>query len=180
MPETGLADAYICLGSNQGDARLHLARAREALGALPGVARAVFSSIYLTEPQEKHNQPWFHNQVARLACEPALTPETLLDALLAIETRLGRLRDPQDRFGPRAIDLDLLLFGQERRRTERLILPHPRMEQRAFVLVPLREIAPDLIIPGSRTVDDALRALPHTVEGATIFQPPAKEPPHGV
>lgn len=163
--------AYISLGSNMGDGDAHLARARTAVAALPGVIVAAASSVYRTEPQGRKDQPWFVNQVLGLDCGPAMSADALLDALLDIEARLGRVRDPADRFGPRVIDLDVLVFGDEVRTDDaRLTLPHPRMNERAFVLVPLREIAPDLIISPGHRVEDLERALPHRVEGDRIFQ----------
>lgn len=161
--------AYISLGSNMGNGSVHLAEARAAVAALPGVGVAAASSVYRTEPQGRRDQPWFVNQVLALDCD-GLTAETLLDALLRIETKLGRVRDPADHFGPRVIDLDLLLFGDEVRSAPRLTLPHPRMAERAFVLVPLGEIAPDLVLPSGRSVKDLACALPHSVEGDRIFQ----------
>ena len=143
--------------------------ARAAVTALPGVGVAAMSSVYRTEPQGRKDQPWFANQVLALDCD-GMTADALLDALLRIETELGRVRDPADRFGPRVIDLDLLLFGDEVRTAPCLTLPHPRMIERAFVLVPLCEIAPDLILPSGRSVKDLARALPHSVEGDRIFQ----------
>jgi 2-amino-4-hydroxy-6-hydroxymethyldihydropteridine diphosphokinase len=163
--------AYIGLGSNRGNATLHLREALLALRALPGVETAAASSVYLTEPQGKKEQPWFHNQVVRLDCGESVTAGGLLAGLLAAETRLGRTRDPADRFGPRTIDLDLLLFGQEiHTGGQGLFLPHPRMAERAFVLVPLREIAPGLILPTGQSVSELLLCLPHTVAGNRIFQ----------
>ena len=161
--------AYISLGSNMGDGPVHLAEARAAVTALPGVGVAAMSSVYRTEPQGRKDQPWFATQVLALDCD-GLTADALLGALLRIETELGRVRDPADRFGPRVIDLDLLLFGDEVRTAPCLTLPHPRMIERAFVLVPLCEIAPDLILPSGRSVKDLARALPHSVEGDRIFQ----------
>lgn len=161
--------AYIGLGSNMGDAPAHLAEARSRVAALPGVRVAAASSLYRTEPQGRKDQPWFVNQVLALDCED-LTADTLLNALLSIENRMGRVRDPADRFGPRVIDLDVLLFGNEVRTDPRLTLPHPRLAERAFVLVPLREIAPDLMLPSGQRVKDLARALPHCVQGDRIFQ----------
>lgn len=163
--------AYISLGSNLGDGSAHLAAARSALEAVPGIRVAAASSVYRTEPQGRKDQPWFVNQVLGLECDPGLTADALLHILLDTENRLGRVRDPADRFGPRVIDLDLLVFGEEVRKADpHLTLPHPRLAERAFVLVPLREIAPDLILPAGRSVKDLARALPHTVEGDRIFQ----------
>lgn len=162
----------ISLGSNMGEPEANLARAREALAATPGLALEALSPVYLTEPQNLRGQPWFANQAACLRCDPALGPEAVLDALLAVETRLGRVRqaDPALRYGPRVIDLDLLLFGNVTLQTLRLTLPHPRLQERAFVLVPLRDILPDLVLPDGRGINEVLRALPHAVEGNRITQ----------
>ena len=100
-----------------------------------------------------------------------MQPEVLLETLLQIESTLGRKREAQShRFGPRVIDLDLLLFGKEERCTEFLILPHPRMYQRAFVLIPLRDIAPELTFPDGKTLLQVLKNLTFRVEGEAIWQ----------
>ncbi|MCH5276213.1 MAG: 2-amino-4-hydroxy-6-hydroxymethyldihydropteridine diphosphokinase [Desulfovibrionaceae bacterium] len=161
--------AYISLGSNLGDGPAHLAEARRWVAALPGVTVAAASSLYRTEPQGRKDQPWFVNQVLALDCGDPCA-DALLSALLGIEDAMGRVRDPVDRFGPRLIDLDVLLFGDEVRTEPRLTLPHPRLTERAFVLVPLREIAPDLMLPSGQCVQDLARAVPHRVQGDRIFQ----------
>lgn len=166
-----MMQAFVCLGSNMGDAGAHLARARSELDALPGVRVTAASSLYRTEPQGRKDQPWFLNQVLRLECSEEMTSWRLLDALLERESAMGRVRDAADHFGPRVIDMDLLLFGDERKdEDEHLILPHPRMEERAFVLVPLLEIAPDLVMPDGRTVRSLLEKLSYRLEGSAIFQ----------
>lgn len=91
--------------------------------------------------------PWYANMAVRLECAPGVTPETLFEALMAIEAGLGRNRIMENRWGPRVIDIDLLTFGNEIRSTPRLSLPHPRMARRAFVLLPLAEIAPEEVSP---------------------------------
>ncbi|WP_291498605.1 2-amino-4-hydroxy-6-hydroxymethyldihydropteridine diphosphokinase [Desulfocurvus sp.] len=153
----------MCLGSNLGDPVRNLARALERLGRVSGVRPGGASRVYRTQPQDKPDQPWFANQVARVLCDRTVSPEALLDALLGIELELGRDRgtgpDAPERFGPRIIDLDLLLFGGLVLRTARLELPHPRMERRAFVLVPLAELAPGLRLPAGHTVEEALSRL---------------------
>ena len=101
--------AYVCLGSNMGNSEEYLSMARRALGEIPGVLCARISSLYRTEPQGRKDQPWFLNQVVMLLCED-MDPEFLLEEMLAAETRIGRTRDAGDRFGPRVIDMDLLLF----------------------------------------------------------------------
>lgn len=165
-----MKQAFVCLGSNLGDAEKHLERARQELAALPGVEAVAASRIYKTEPQGRKDQPWFFNQILRLDCQEELSAEKLLDAMLAKEAEMGRVRDPSDRFGPRLIDMDLLLFGQECRDSPRLTLPHPRMTERAFVLVPLEELSPGLCLPDGRTVHSLLETLEYRVSGTQIFQ----------
>ena len=154
-----------------GDTDAHLQMAIDAMNDLEGVTVSAVSPIYRTEPQEKSDQPWFANQVARATCTDAVTAESLLTMLLAIESRLGRDRSTQShRYGPRVIDLDLLLFGKTVCETAHLTLPHPRMHLRAFVLVPLHDIAPQLVFPNGTTLDETLAALVFRVEGSTIWQ----------
>ncbi len=165
-----MSDAFISLGSNAADAVSRLAAARRVLeGYAPGRIVAL-SSVYRTEPQGFKDQPWFANQVLRLECASGTAPEDLLRYMLEQELAMGRVRDPANRFGPRVIDMDLLLFGREVRRSEFLELPHPRMAERAFVLVPLLEIAPDIVLPDGRRASDLLARLDCRVEGTTIFQ----------
>jgi 2-amino-4-hydroxy-6-hydroxymethyldihydropteridine diphosphokinase len=139
-----MSQAFISLGSNQGDRSGFLVLAiRGMLDAGLPVHR--LSQIYETEPVGVIDQPKFLNMVAELRGELP-TPEQLLARLLRIEFSLGRTREKQ--WGPRTIDLDLLVFDHECRQTEFLTLPHPRLHQRLFVLAPLGELAPDLIVPG--------------------------------
>ncbi|HQR03389.1 MAG TPA: 2-amino-4-hydroxy-6-hydroxymethyldihydropteridine diphosphokinase [Rhodocyclaceae bacterium] len=147
--------AYIALGANQGDPRMPLEAALTALAALPHTRLEARSSFYRTAPIGYENQPDFINAVARL--ETTLEPSPLLDALQAIEEQHGRKRTLPN--GPRTLDLDLLLHGDTRIRTTRLSLPHPRMHERAFVLVPLAEIAPDLSIPGRGRIRDLIERI---------------------
>ena len=165
-------EAFVSLGSNTDDARAQLCRALEALAALPGVGVAAQSPVYRTEPQELRAQPWFCNQVVALACAPAWTAQALLSALLEVEKAQGRVRsaDPALRFGPRCIDLDLLLFGQECHHEPNCTVPHPRMLYRAFVLVPLRDVAPQVILPNGKTPGQTLDALRYHVLGDIIRQ----------
>lgn len=166
-----MIQAYVCLGSNMGDAEACLARARAELAGLSGVTLGAASSLYRTEPQGKKEQPWFLNQVLRLDCDDSISAEALLDAMLAKELEMGRVRDAADRFGPRTIDMDLLLFGEEVHEADpHLFLPHPRMTQRAFVLIPLLELAPDLILPDGRKAAEILEKLDYRLEGRDIFQ----------
>lgn len=166
--------AYVSLGSNLGDREANLARAREALSSIPGVCLNAVSPVYLTEPQNMREQPWFANQVIRLTCTANMTPHFLLDLLLAIEKNMGRrrseLEEDELRYGPRIIDLDLLLFDEVHSETSYLILPHPRLLERAFVLVPICDIDPDLRLPGGSTPGEALQSLIYAVEGNRIRQ----------
>jgi len=128
---------FLGLGSNVGDREANLRAALRGLEAR-GFRVTALSSLYLTEPVDAPPQEWFLNAVA--GGETALSPEALLRACLDTERALGRVRDVPR--GPRTIDLDLLLYGDEVRDTPGLTLPHPRMHERRFVLVPLVEIAP--------------------------------------
>lgn len=161
--------AYISLGSNLGDCDKNLALALELLAGRPGICVAAVSSLYLTEPQHVREQPFFTNQAALLLCDAGITPQALLESLQTVESALGRERSGT-RFGPRVIDLDLLLFGEVILNEPRLTLPHPRMLERAFALVPLAELAPDLRLPQGMTTQEALALTPHHMEGNVIFQ----------
>jgi 2-amino-4-hydroxy-6-hydroxymethyldihydropteridine diphosphokinase len=161
--------AHIGLGSNLGEPEENLALAAAALAALPGVCVGALSEVYLTEPQGDPAQPWFANQVARLACGFS-DPHVLLAGLRSIETRMGRSGNPLLRRGPRVIDLDLLLFDGLCRADKDLTLPHPRLRERAFVLVPLCDLDPDLPLPGGATPRALLRGLAYGREGRRIFQ----------
>ena len=120
---------FVCLGSNTPDAAHMLSLAVERLRALPRARVDALSGIYLTEPQDYADQPWFHNQVVRMELETDWTPQSFVRALLAEEKQLGRQRssDPALRFGPRCIDMDLLLFGDSQCDAPESIVPHPRM-----------------------------------------------------
>jgi 2-amino-4-hydroxy-6-hydroxymethyldihydropteridine diphosphokinase len=136
--------AFVGLGSNLGD------RAGNLLLAVRGIMDAGLhvirlSSIYETEPVGAIAQPDFLNMVAEISGDTMPEPEQLMARLLRVEYALGRTRDVP--MGPRTIDLDLLLFGNELRQTEFLVLPHPRMHERLFVLESLAEIAPNLVHP---------------------------------
>jgi len=136
--------AYVALGANLGDPASTLRAAFGALANLPNSRIVRSSSLYRTAPLGLTEQPDFINAVAAL--ETLLAPEALLDALLDLESRFGRLRG--ERNGPRSLDLDLLLYNDQFVDLPRLTLPHPRLHLRAFVLYPLAEIAPDLRLPG--------------------------------
>ncbi|ACL60808.1 2-amino-4-hydroxy-6-hydroxymethyldihydropteridine diphosphokinase [Methylobacterium nodulans] len=149
-----MADAYLGLGSNLGDKAAMLTRAIAALDATPGLRVTARSRFYRTPPWGDTDQDWFLN--AAVAVETALSPHALLEACLAIEARLGRVRER--RWGPRVIDIDVLHYAGAVVEDERLVLPHRFVRERAFVLVPLAEIAPDLVI-GGETVVQALAKL---------------------
>lgn len=143
--------AYVGLGANLGDAAASLRAALADLAALPGVRGVTPSPFYRSKPVDAGG-PDYVNAVARL--DTTLPPLDLLDALMAVELRHGRERPYHH--APRTLDLDLLLYGDARMDTARLTLPHPRMHERAFVLMPLRDLAPDLVLAQGRI--DALLA----------------------
>jgi 2-amino-4-hydroxy-6-hydroxymethyldihydropteridine diphosphokinase len=144
--------AFVGLGSNLGDRELNLRRALERLEEL-GPVRA--SSFRETDPVGVTDQPKFLNGAAELATD--LQPRELLERLLEIERELGRDRATERRWGPRVIDLDLLLFGEEAIDEPGLTVPHPHLTDRRFVLEPLHELAPELRLPDGRRVVDLLR-----------------------
>lgn len=146
------ARAYVALGANLGDAVASVRYAFDLLDQLPASRVVARSSLYRTAPVGVAGQPDYINAVAAL--DTLLPPDELLAALLALETRQGRTRD--FRHAPRTLDLDLLLHGDARVQQPGLELPHPRMHQRAFVLVPLAEITPALDIPGYGPIADLL------------------------
>lgn len=145
--------AYIGLGTNLGDRELNLRRALVRLEAL-GPVRA--SSFRETDPVGVTDQPKFLNAAAELATD--LPPRELLERLLEIERELGRDRATERRWGPRVIDLDLLLFGEEAINEPGLTVPHPRLADRRFVLEPLCELNEDLALPDGTRVRDLLAA----------------------
>jgi 2-amino-4-hydroxy-6-hydroxymethyldihydropteridine diphosphokinase len=151
---------YLGLGSNVGDRRAHLQAAADTLPG-HGVAVLASSSVYETEPVgEVLDQRAFFNAVLRVRTD--LGPEALLDACKAVERERGRVLAGEAgyvRHGPRPLDVDLLLLGDEPYRSERLTLPHREVTTRRFVLVPLLELAPDLAVPGRGSAAGALAAL---------------------
>ena len=137
--------AYIALGANLADPAAQVRAAFAELDRLPDTRLVAASSLYCTAPIGYAEQPEFINAVA--AVETGLAPRQLLQELLALEQRCGRVRGAE-RNGPRTLDLDLLLYGDTVLQSPELTLPHPRLHLRAFVLVPLAEIAPELALPG--------------------------------
>ena len=143
---------FVALGANLGDPVATVNAAILALRQLPQAEFVAASSLYRTAPVGLKHQPDFINAVVELlAVSPA---PTLLEALFTIEARFGRSRSVKN--APRTLDLDLLLYGDAVSDDPQLTLPHPRLHERAFVLAPLAEIAPDLIIPGRGAVSDLL------------------------
>ena len=150
-----LVPAYVALGANLRDPEAQVRAGFEALAMLPKTRLAAVSSLYRSRPVGYADQPDFVNAVAKI--ETALTPRELLDALLAIERRQGRVRDFQN--APRTLDLDVILYDEAQHDEEGLEIPHPRMHERAFVVVPLAEIAPEAIVPGRGRVRDLIAAV---------------------
>lgn len=148
--------AFVALGSNLDAPRAQVTRGMAEIAALPGTQLLKRSSLYRTAPVGFLDQPDFINAVVMV--ETVLAPHALLDDLLAIERRHGRVREFLN--APRTLDLDVLLYGDVVLREPGLTLPHPRMHERAFVLQPLAEIAPDTVIPGKGRVADLLRECP--------------------
>ncbi len=155
--------AYVALGSNLCDPALQVINALSALAEAPKTTVLQCSSLYQSEPVGYDNQPDFINAVAEI--ETDLTPESLLTALLDIEQTFGRERPFPN--APRILDLDLLLYDRIVQKTDFLTLPHPRMHLRGFVLLPLAEIAPDLVISHQ---DDVISKHNNVVKLAEAFR----------
>lgn len=148
---------YLGVGANLGDPLMQLRMARQRLIEHPAIEFIDASGIYLTAPVGPQNQPDFYNSVFHVAT--SLAPEALLDALQVIESDAGRVRDGE-RWGPRTLDLDILLYADECIDTPRLTVPHAHLAERKFSLVPLLELAPSLEIPGAGRASAALERLP--------------------
>jgi 2-amino-4-hydroxy-6-hydroxymethyldihydropteridine diphosphokinase len=143
---------YVGLGSNLGEREATLRQALAALDSSDGVSVVRISSFRETDPVGKVDQPRFVNAAAAL--ETDLGPRKLLERLLDVERSLGRERSREERWGPRTLDLDLLLYGEETIEEPGLEVPHPRLAERAFVLEPLLELDPDLRLPDGRRLRD--------------------------
>ena len=151
--DDGKARFALALGGNVGDKARSLRRALRAIANEPGIELTAVSRLYRTAPWGKTDQDWFVNACA--LGRTTLAPEALLDRVKKLEVELGR--EPTERWGPRVIDIDLIAYDDVTLKTERLTLPHPELFNRAFVLVPLAEIASDLVIAGVRVGDAAAR-----------------------
>ncbi len=152
--------AYIGLGSNLDDPARQVRAALALLEELPGSRVVATSALYSNPPMGPQDQPDFVNAVAGLLTRQE--PEALLRSLQALETRLGRVRNTGDRWGPRIIDLDLLVYGSLQRSVPSLNLPHPGIFERNFVLLPLCDIAPALQVPGQGVVAAMAAKLEHS------------------
>ena len=150
-----MTKAFVGIGSNLGDREAYVRRALELLAAEEGIEVVAVSELRETEPVGPVEQGPFVNGAALLATE--LSPQDLLDRLLAIEQRLGRVRN--ERFGPRTIDLDLLVYGDQVIDEPGLTVPHPRLHERRFALEPLADLAPELVVPGRGPISALLAEL---------------------
>ncbi len=148
--------SWVGLGANQGDPPAALSAALDLLDRAPEVRVTCVSPAWWTPAWGVTNQPDFLNAVAGL--DTSLDAHRLLALLLDVERRLGRRRDGR-RWGPRVIDLDLLVHGETVLDEEDLVVPHPHLAERAFVLVPLNAVAPQMVVPGAGRVDELLAAL---------------------
>lgn len=159
---------FIGLGSNLGLPEFNLEKACRVLSSCPGMHLLRKSSIYQTEPQGLKDQPWFANQVLWLLADSFWKPQSLMIMLKEKEKQMGRTNGR--RFGPRTIDMDILLFGDLVHNEKSLILPHPGLKERAFVLVPLLEICPGLTLPDGTRVKQFLERISFVMQGNKIFQ----------
>lgn len=157
-PSAGLRTCFVGLGGNVGDAAAVLRAAFAELDVLPETRLLRASKLYRTPAWGVEDQPDFVNAVAML--ETGLDARVLLTHLLAIERRHGRERAADRRWGPRTLDLDLLLYGDAEIDEPGLRVPHPHLHERAFALAPLAEIAPQAVIPGIGSAAEALARLP--------------------
>lgn len=155
---SSMVECFIALGSNLEGPEKQLHQAFSALAQLPQSQLVARSSLYHSRPMGSQDQPDYLNAVACL--HTTLGPEELLDALQAIEAAQGRVREGDRRWGPRPLDLDILLYDDLILDSERLVIPHPGVFQRNFVLYPLHEIRPDLVFPGGESLAELIKTCP--------------------
>jgi 2-amino-4-hydroxy-6-hydroxymethyldihydropteridine diphosphokinase len=154
-----MVTAYIGIGSNLGDKRNNCLKAVDMLGEIPGCELIARSDLYLTSPVGVEDQDWYVNAVASISTR--ISAQKLLERLLDIESRMGRIRNKKERWASRIIDLDILVFGREIIHEKNLIVPHPLMHVRRFVLEPIVDLAPDLIHPSlDVSMTELLQKLP--------------------
>jgi len=169
MRSVAKVTAYIGIGGNIGDVVANMNKAIRAFGEDPDITLRAVSKVYKTPPWGIKDQDWFLN--ACFSLETSLSATTLLDKCLEVEKGLKRVRNV--RWGPRTIDLDILVYGDETLKTCNLEIPHPRMHERAFVLQPLSDIAPDIEVRG-KTISEWLRETEQgdmqTTEHSLILQ----------
>lgn len=153
---TAWQEVYIGLGSNLSNPEQQVLKALDSLKTLPDTQLIARSELYFSRPQGPQDQPDFVNAVALLKTQ--LAPIALLDKLQALEQSQGKVK--KRHWGERVIDLDILLYGNQTLQTERLVIPHPFMAERDFVLLPLAELSPDLTLPNHSNIKDLISALP--------------------
>lgn len=162
--------AWIGLGGNLGNPRSRLSQALADIAALPDTKLVAVSPAYWTRPWGEPEQAEFLNAVAGV--DTGLAPRGLLEALLEIERDAGRVRTEHRRWQPRVLDLDLLVYGDLQVTEPGLHIPHPRLAERAFVLVPFNDVAPDLQVPGHGRVSELLGSVDHSgVRAAGLLEP---------
>ncbi len=150
--------AFIGIGSNVGDKKWNIRRALDLMAGCGRIKLLGVAPLYKSEPVGYRDQDWFLNTAAEV--ETDLPPRELLEALLRIEGEMGRRRTV--RWGPRVIDLDILLYGDAAVNDPDLVIPHPRLEERAFVVVPLADLYPDMALPGGSKASDLAAVLSKT------------------
>lgn len=156
-PDVQPVRVYIGLGGNLEQPAERIRSARPVVTAIPGIHEVAFSSLYRSAPMGPSDQPDYVNAV--MAVDTILAPLTLLDELQAVENAFGRVR-LGDHWGPRTLDLDILLYGDLQQISERLTVPHVGLSLREFVLYPLQEIAPELDVPGLGALGALVQACP--------------------
>jgi 2-amino-4-hydroxy-6-hydroxymethyldihydropteridine diphosphokinase len=152
--------AFIGVGGNVGDVETTIMEAMWAMDGLPQTSIRAQSKLYRSPPWGRTDQPEFLNAVVELRTR--LAPRILLECLLEVETRFGRIREEDEKWGPRTLDLDILTYGEAEIDLPGMHVPHPHLHERAFVLVPLAEIAAKLEIPGRGCVSDLLAQVDAT------------------